>query len=122
MSGISKSQVSRLCEEIDGKVKAFLYRPVEGDWPYLWIDATYLKVRQARRILGTSPRTSVAAIVAVGVNAFDRREVLGLDIGAGGRDLLDRLLAQAQPSCASSAFLRKLSLLAQAQPPRLARR
>ena len=45
MSGISKSQVSRLCEEIDGKVKAFLERPIEGDWPYLWIDATYLKVR-----------------------------------------------------------------------------
>ena len=44
MSGISKSQVSRLCEEIDEKVKAFLARPIEGDWPYLWIDATYLKV------------------------------------------------------------------------------
>jgi transposase-like protein len=44
MSGISKSQVSRLCENIDGKVKAFLDRPIEGDWPYLWIDATYLKV------------------------------------------------------------------------------
>ena len=41
MSGISKSQVSRLCEEIDGRVKAFLERPIEGDWPYLWIDATY---------------------------------------------------------------------------------
>ena len=46
MSGISESQVSRLCEEIDGKVKAFLNRPLEGDWPYLWIDATYLKVRR----------------------------------------------------------------------------
>ncbi|GAA3102819.1 hypothetical protein GCM10010520_54950 [Rhizobium viscosum] len=41
MSGISKSQVSRLCEEIDDKVKAFLARPIEGEWPYLWIDATY---------------------------------------------------------------------------------
>src|ERR1700675_4145519 len=50
MSGISKSQVSRLCEEIDEKVKAFLSRPIEGDWPYLWIDATYVKVRQAGRI------------------------------------------------------------------------
>src|SRR5260221_5964499 len=46
MSGISKSQVSRLCEEIDGRVKTFLERPIEGDWPYLWIDATYVKVRQ----------------------------------------------------------------------------
>src|SRR5579864_8101840 len=44
MSGISKSQVSRLCEEIDEKVKAFLDRPIEGDWPYVWIDASYLKV------------------------------------------------------------------------------
>ena len=51
MSGISKSQVSRLCEEIDGKVKAFLNRPLEGDWPYLWIDATYLKVRRGGRIV-----------------------------------------------------------------------
>jgi putative transposase len=76
MSGISKSQVSRLCEEIDGKIKAFLDRPLEGDWPYLWIDATYLKVRQAGRIV------SVAVIIAVGVNADGRREVLVLSSGA----------------------------------------
>ena len=49
MTGISKSQVSRLCEEIDERVKAFLDRPIEGDWPYLWIDATYVKVRQQGR-------------------------------------------------------------------------
>src|ERR1700728_2051800 len=75
MSGISKSQVSRLCEEIDGKVKAFLERPTEGDWPYIWIDATYLKVRRGGRIV------SVAAIIAVGVNSDGRREVLGMEIG-----------------------------------------
>lgn len=75
MSGISKSQVSRLCEEIDARVQAFLDRPIEGDWPYLWIDATYVKVRQAGRIV------SVAVIVAVGVNSDGRREVLGMDIG-----------------------------------------
>ena len=75
MSGISKSQVSRLCEEIDGKVKAFLERPIEGHWPYLWIDATYLKVRRGGRIV------SVAVIIAVGVNTDGRREVLGLEIG-----------------------------------------
>src|SRR6187399_810023 len=75
MSGISKSQVSRLCEEIDEKVKTFLNRPIEGDWPYLWIDATYVKVRQNGRIV------SVAVIVAVGVNSDGRREILGLDIG-----------------------------------------
>jgi transposase-like protein len=40
MSGISKSQVSRLCGEIDDNVKAFLARPLEGDWPYLWLDVT----------------------------------------------------------------------------------
>ncbi len=75
MSGVSKSQVSRLCEEIDDRVKTFLDRPIEGDWPYLWIDATYVKVRQNGRIV------SVAVIVAVGVNSDGRREVLGMDIG-----------------------------------------
>lgn len=45
MSGISKSQVSRLCGEIDDRVKAFLARPIEGDRPYLWIDATSVNVR-----------------------------------------------------------------------------
>ena len=75
MSGISKSQVSRLCGEIDDKVQTFLNRPLEGDWPYVWLDATYVKVRQAGRIV------SVAVIIAVGVNSDGRREVLGMDIG-----------------------------------------
>jgi transposase-like protein len=61
--------------EIDEKVKAFLDRPIEGDWPYLWIDATYVKVRSNGRIV------SVAVIIAVGVNSDGRREVLGMDIG-----------------------------------------
>jgi transposase-like protein len=91
MSGISKSQVSRLCEEIDTRVKAFLERPIEGDWPYLWIDATYVKVRQNGRIV------SVAVIIAVGVNGDGRREVLGLDIGP----------SEAEPFW--TAFLRKLA-------------
>src|SRR5277367_3201906 len=60
--GVSKSQVSRLCEEIDVRVKAFLERPIEGDWPYLWIDATYVKARQNDRVV------SLAVIVAVGAN------------------------------------------------------
>jgi putative transposase len=76
MSGISKSQVSRLCGEIDDKIKTFLNRPLEGDWPYVWLDATYLKVRQDGRIV------SVAVIIAVGANSAGRREVLGLAIGA----------------------------------------
>ena len=75
MSGISKSQVSRLCGEIDDKVQTFLTRPLEGDWPYVWLDATYVKVRQAGRIV------SVAVTIAVGVNNDGRREVLGMDIG-----------------------------------------
>jgi transposase-like protein len=75
MGGVSKSQVSRLCEEIDERVKTFLDRPLEGDWPYLWVDATYVRVRNNGRIV------SVAVIVAVGVNADGRREVLGMDIG-----------------------------------------
>jgi putative transposase len=91
MDGISKSQVSRLCEEIDDKVKAFLDRPLEGDWPYVWIDATYVKTRQDGRIV------SVAVIVAVGVNTDGRREVLGMDIGASEAETF------------WTAFLRKLT-------------
>ena len=75
MSGISKSQVSRLCAEIDGKIATFLDRPLEGDWPYVWLDATYVKVRQDGRIV------SVAVIIAVGANTAGRREVLGMAIG-----------------------------------------
>ena len=75
MSGISKSQVSRLCSEIDERVNAFLSRPIEGDWPYLWIDATYVKSREAGRIV------SKAVIIAVAVNTEGVREVLGMAIG-----------------------------------------
>jgi putative transposase len=76
MSGVSKSQVSRLCEEIDERVQAFLQRPIEGDWPYLWIDATYVKTRQAGRVV------SVAVIIAVAVNTDGVREILGVSTGA----------------------------------------
>ena len=75
MSGISKSQVSRLCGDIDERVNAFLGRPLEGDWPYLWIDATYVKVRQAGRIV------SVAVIIAVAVNTDGVREIVGVAVG-----------------------------------------
>jgi transposase-like protein len=90
-SGISKSQVSRLCEEIDERVNAFLARPIEGEWPYLWIDATYLKTREAGRIVST------AVILAVGVNSDGRREVLGIATGA----------SEAEPFW--TAFLRSLA-------------
>ena len=75
MTGISKSQVSRLCEEIDGRVQTFLNRPLEGDWLYVWLDATYVKVREGGRIV------SKAITIAAGVNNGGRREVLGMDIG-----------------------------------------
>ena len=91
MSGISKSQVSRLCEEIDERVRAFLDRPIEGDWPYLWIDATYVKVRSNGRVV------PVAVIMAIGVNADGRREVLGMDIGPSEAETF------------WTAFLRKLA-------------
>jgi len=74
LSGISKSQVSKLCKEIDERVHAFLDRPLAGEWPYLWL-ATYLKQREGGRIV------SVAAIIAVAVNTDGRREIVGLHIG-----------------------------------------
>ncbi len=74
-TGVSKSQVSRLITEIDERVNAFLNRPIEGEWPYLWIDATYLKEREGGRIVST------AVIVAVGANTLGRREVLGVASG-----------------------------------------
>jgi transposase-like protein len=109
MTGISKSQVSRLCAEIDEKVQAFLNRPIEGDWPYLWIDATYVKVRQSGRIV------SVAVIVAVGVNSDGRREVLGMAIGPSEAetfwtDFL-RKLACRGPGMRGSGTLRGVKLV-----------
>ncbi len=75
LSGISKSTVSKLCKEIDERVSSFLERPLEGEWPYLWLDATYLKVREGGRIV------SVAAIIAVAVDMEGRREIVGLGLG-----------------------------------------
>src|SRR5918995_1480083 len=75
LAGISKSQVSKLCKDIDERVNAFLERPIEGEWRYLWLDATYLKVRDGGRIV------SVAAIIAMAVSTDGRREIVGLGIG-----------------------------------------
>jgi len=74
LSGIDKSRVSRLGKEIDERVSAFLERPLAGEWPYLWLDATYLKVREGGRIV------SVAAIIAVAVDTEGRREIVGLHL------------------------------------------
>ncbi len=75
LAGISKSTVSKLCKEIDERVQAFLGRPLEGEWPYLWLDATYLRQREGGRIV------AVAAIIAVAVDSEGRREIVGLHIG-----------------------------------------
>jgi putative transposase len=75
LTGISKSQVSKLCKDIDERVNAFLDRPLEGEWPYLWLDATYLRQREGRRVV------SVAAIIAVAANTEGKREIVGLHIG-----------------------------------------
>ncbi len=75
MTGISKSQVSRLCEELDEKVLGFLTREITGNWPYLWLDATYVKVRDNGRVVNK------AVVVAVGVNDQGVRQTLGVAVG-----------------------------------------
>ena len=75
LAGISKSTVSKLCKDIDDRVNAFLDRPLAGEWPYLWLDATYLKQREGGRIV------SVAAIIAVAANTEGKREIVELHIG-----------------------------------------
>jgi putative transposase len=76
MTGISKSQVSRLCQTLDAEVERFRNRRLEGPYPYIWLDATFPKVRQDGRVV------SMALVIAIGVNARGEREVLGLDVGA----------------------------------------
>lgn len=83
LTGISKSTVSKLCKEIDERVSAFLERPLSGDWPYLWLDATYLRQREGGRVVWplADLRSPVAAIVAVACDAEGRRQIVGLHIG-----------------------------------------
>ena len=75
MNGISKSQVSRLCQELDGEVERFRTRRLDGAYPYVWLDATYLKVMENSRVV------SMAVVIAIGVRATGEREILGLDVG-----------------------------------------
>lgn len=91
--GVSRSEVSRMCAEVEERVREFLGRPLEGEFPYLWLDGTYVKVRDGGRIV------SKAIILAVGLSAEGRREVLGMKVGHAEseefwkellRDMLDR--------------------------------
>src|SRR5919199_3098394 len=99
LTGISKSQVSRLCQELDAEVKRFRARQLGGPYPYVWLDATFVKVRDGGRVV------SMAVVIAVGVNAAGQREVLGVDVGPSEdgqfwlrflRDLVGRGLAGVQ--------------------------
>ena len=76
LTGIDKSRVSRICKELDEVVEAFRQRALEGQYPYLWLDALYLKVRQNQHIV------NMAVVIAIGVRESGEREVLGLDLGA----------------------------------------
>jgi putative transposase len=75
IAGISKSEVSRVCTTLDAEVERFRTRALTGTYPYVWLDATYLKVRQDGRV------TTMAIVIAIGVTAEGRREVLGFDVG-----------------------------------------
>jgi putative transposase len=75
MQGISKSQVSRLCTELDKEVERFRTRKLDGPYPYVWLDGTFVKVREHGRVV------SQAIVIAIAVTANGEREVLGLDVG-----------------------------------------
>ena len=97
--GISSSQVSRICEQLDEVVDSFLGRPLDGGpYPYVWLDGLTQKVREGGRIV------NVCVVVATGVNAEGQREILGMDVGASdhrgwqGRRVLAGLPAVADRS------------------------
>jgi putative transposase len=106
ITGISKSQVNRLCAEIDDKIAAFLNRPLGGDWPYLWLGATYVKTRENGRIV------SVAVIVAVAVNGDGGREALGMAIGASEAETFWTEFCTHSPdaACAASSWWSRMPM------------
>ncbi len=80
IASLSRSEVSRICAALDAEVETFRHRPLTGEtYPYLWLDATYVKVREAGRVV------SMAALVATGVALTGERRVLGLELAAGQR-------------------------------------
>lgn len=76
MTGISRSAVSRLCMELDADIQRFRSRKLEGEYPYVWLDATYLKVREDSRV------RSMAMVMAIGVREIGERQILGYDLGS----------------------------------------
>lgn len=93
LTGIDKSAVSRVCQQLDEVVEQFRQRPLQATYPYLWLDALYLKVRQNHRIVNQ------ALVIAIGVRETGEREIVGLAIGASGEqvfwlDFLRSLLAR----------------------------
>ena len=75
--GMSRTEVSRMSASLDEQVRAFRERRLERRYPYVWLDALYIKVREGGRVVGK------AALIATGVNASGEREVLGIDVASG---------------------------------------
>jgi transposase-like protein len=75
VKGISKDLVSRTCKELDGQVHALRTRRLDGEYPYVMLDATFEKVRANGRVVST------AVLIAVGIRSTGEREILGLDVG-----------------------------------------
>jgi putative transposase len=85
LTGIDKSKVSRICKELDGVVDTFRHWPLEGSYPYVWLDALYLKVRQDHRIVNqalVTPAPNRRCGVAIGVRETGDRDILGFSLGA----------------------------------------
>ncbi len=108
IEGISKSQVSELCAGIDGRVNSFLERPIEGEWTYLWLDATYLKVREDGRVV------SIAAIIATAVNTDGRREILGLGLGPSEAAVFWLDFLRVRPGSQAAQPMRRSSIMTDA--------
>jgi len=84
--GISKSEVSRICRELDEVVLGFKERPLDGAYPYVWLDATFPKVREGGRV------RNMALVLAIGVRDNGEREVLGFELGFCEKIEIDRIL------------------------------
>jgi putative transposase len=93
LEGISKSQVSRLCAELDEEFERFRMRPLAAASPSLWQDATFVKVREAGRVV------SQAVVIAIGVNAAGVREVLGVDVGPSEDEAFGLAFLRALVAC-----------------------